>query len=110
MHHSKKNEMRRRKSRRLLSLSIPALTAGMLGAIPLPHPVSSLVIPEAVARGENPCAPAARGENPCAPAARGENPCAPAARGENPCTPAARGENPCAPASRGANPCAPNDR
>lgn len=98
------------KRKYLMALSIPALAMGMLGVAPLPEPVSSLLIPVAMARGENPCAPAVRGENPCAPMMRGENPCAPAARGENPCAPAARGENPCAPAERGENPCAPARR
>jgi hypothetical protein len=96
--------------RRLLAMSVPALAVGVFGVAPLPEPVASWLVPAAMARGENPCAPAARGENPCAPAVRGENPCAPAARGENPCAPAARGENPCAPAVRGENPCAPAAR
>ncbi len=95
------------KRKYLLALSIPTLAMGMLGVAPLPEPVASLLIPVAMARGENPCAPTARGENPCAPLVRGENPCAPVARGENPCAPVARGENPCAPAQRGENPCAP---
>lgn len=91
---------KRKKYRRLLAISVPTLAVGILGVAPLPAPVSSLLIPAAMARGENPCAPMSRGENPCAPASRGENPCAPASRGENPCAPASRGENPCAPASR----------
>jgi len=88
------------KRRRLLALSVPTLAIGILGAAPLPQPLSSLVLPVAMARGENPCAPASRGANPCAPASRGANPCAPASRGANPCAPASRGANPCAPASR----------
>jgi len=103
-------ENRLSKRRRLLTLSLPALAVGILGAGAMPEPLASFFIPAAEARGENPCAPAARGENPCAPAARGENPCAPAAHGENPCAPATRGENPCAPAARGGNPCAPASR
>jgi hypothetical protein len=95
------------KRKYLLALSIPALAMGMLGVAPLPEPVASLLIPVAMARGENPCAPVERGENPCAPLQRGANPCAPVSRGENPCAPLPRGENPCAPVERGENPCAP---
>ncbi len=104
------SKTKQNRHRRLLAISVPTLAVGILGAAPLPQPLSSLLIPAAYARGENPCAPAMRGGNPCAPASRGENPCAPASRGENPCAPASRGENPCAPASRGENPCAPAGR
>lgn len=110
MPHHKNDATRSNGRRRLLAVSIPLLAAGMMGALPLPRPLSSQIVPAAEARGENPCMPAARGENPCAPASRGNNPCAPASRGENPCAPASRGENPCAPAARGDNPCAPNFR